>query len=391
MKKQTDSLWTSTFIRLSTINFSVILVFYLLMITMASFAGVKFHATSSSSGLIVGIYVVGAVLGRLLSGRLMQVFSENLLMKVGLGCFTLLMAGYFYAPNLLVLGVVRFVHGMTAGVALTGLTTQLTKELPLKRKSEGISYFSMSTTIGTAIGPFLGIYLGEHTSFSMIFLGCLLVACFAFVLSLTVKSFKEEAAQITEAPKQRARLIEPKVFPIGLMMLFLGAGYAVILSFLNAYAKERNLLTGASLFFVVYALVVLVTRPFTGRWMDQKGVHGIMVVAFCTFALGLILIGSAHSNTVLLLAAAFVGFGFGNLQSGGQALAISKVPAADTGVATSTYFIGMDSGLGLSPYVLGLALPLVGYSGLYMVMSLIILVVFVVYLAAHLKAKVSHK
>ena len=54
-----------------------------------------------------------------------------------------------------------------------------------------------------------------------------------------------------------------------------------------------------------------------------------------------------------LLSAVFVGLGYGTFMSNGQAVTVKIVPVHRIGVATSTYFIALDMGLGFGPYILG--------------------------------------
>ena len=49
----------------------------------------------------------------------------------------------------------------------------------------------------------------------------------------------------------------------------------------------------------------------------------------------------------------FVGLGYGTFMSNGQAVTVKIVPVHRIGVATSTYFIALDVGLGFGPYILG--------------------------------------
>ena len=84
---------------------------------------------------------------------------------------------------------------------------------------------------------------------------------------------------------------------------------------------------------------------------------------------------------MLLLAGVFVGLGYGTFMSNGQAICIKLTPNHRVGVAISTYFVALDLGLGVSPYILGVLRPMLGFEGLYMltgVMSVICLVMYFV-------------
>ena len=53
------------------------------------------------------------------------------------------------------------------------------------------------------------------------------------------------------------------------------------------------------------------------------------------------------------------------------------------GLATSTYFIFMDLGVGLGPLLLGLLIPFLHFRGMYVVLGLVILVCTAPYLLWH--------
>lgn len=65
-------------------------------------------------------------------------------------------------------------------------------------------------------------------------------------------------------------LSQKEAIPVAIVMMLIGVTYAAILTYLQAFAVERNLVTAASYFFIFYAVASLVTRPIAGRLMDDK-------------------------------------------------------------------------------------------------------------------------
>ena len=97
---------------------------------------------------------------------------------------------------------------------------------------------------------------------------------------------------------------------------------------------------------------------------------------------------SATSSIVFLLAAACIGIGYGNFNSVAQAIAIKVTPNERLGLATSTYFILYDLGLGVGPYFLGFFVPTSGYSAIFFAMVFVILVSIVLYYFLYGKMKI---
>ncbi|RDW15825.1 MFS transporter [Oceanobacillus arenosus] len=380
-------LWTKDFIIVSLINFLLTLVFYLLVVTIATFAIGEYDATVSQAGLVSGIFIIGALIGRFVCGSIIEIVGRKRLLIMGAVLFIVMTALYFVHLSIGLLIVLRLLHGITHGMASTAAGTVVAQIIPGPRKAEGISYYSMSTTLATALGPFIGLFMLQHTTFQVIFMLCLILAVISFIISILLKVPAAIDAPVQQKGKKSGisikNFIEPKAVPIGIIILFLGFGYSSVLTYINFYATELNLVTAASFFFLVYSIVALVSRPFSGPLMDKKGANMIMYPAFILYAISMFMLSTVSSGWVLLLAGAVMGLGYGNMQSATQAIAIKETEPARMGLATSTYFIFYDAGLGLSPYLLGYITPYTGYGKMYAVMAAVILVTGVLYFFLH--------
>ncbi|MEN6391232.1 MAG: MFS transporter [Syntrophomonas sp.] len=142
-------------------------------------------------------------------------------------------------------------------------------------------------------------------------------------------------------------------------------------------------------FFVIYAVVILFSRTFTGRLFDTKGENINMYPAFIIYIIGFIILSQANHGYNILLAGAFVGLGFGTIQSCSQAICVKVTPQHRLGLANSTLYIFLDTGIAVGPYISGLLIPLMGYRGLYMTMAIVTLASMFIYYLLHGK-KAEH-
>ena len=149
-------------------------------------------------------------------------------------------------------------------------------------------------------------------------------------------------------------LFEKKAMPIALLGSLVGLAYASVLSYLTIYAQEKGFLALTSTFFIVFAAVMLLTRPLIGRLYDEKGPQYVLIPGFLTFAIGLLLLAYMDSALVFLIAGGFVGFGYGALFTSFQTLSVQSTTPERSGYATATFFTFYDSGLALGSYVLGI-------------------------------------
>ncbi|WP_438318185.1 MFS transporter [Sporosarcina sp. FA9] len=385
MQKTRPKLWTKDFIVISSVNFLITLIFFLLMVTISIYAVDIFEASTSQAGLVTGIFIIGTLMGRLFTGRVIDSVGRKRVMIVGLALFTLTTAQYFITIDITFLLVNRFINGIALGVASTATGTIVAQIIPNRRKGEGIGYYSMSGTLAMAIGPFLGLFMSQFTTFNVIFTFCLVLCLLTLVTSIfiNVPALDGPASTVREKGIKITQFLEPKVLPIASVILVFAFAYSSVLSFITIYAIEINLVSAASFFFLVYALSILVSRPFTGRLMDVKGANLIMYPAFVSFAVGLLLLSTAESSILLLIAAVLIGLGIGNMQSTTQAIALKLTAPHRLGLATSTYFLAFDAGLGFGPYVLGLMITQMGFSKVYISLALLMLFTSVLYYFMH--------
>ena len=344
-----ERLWTKDFIVVSSVNFFLTLTFYLLMVTIAVYAVNEFDATTSQAGLVTGIFIIGTLIGRLFIGRFIDSIGRKKTLYIGLIFFILTTLLYFVNYGITFLLINRFIHGITLGMASTASGTIVAQIIPATRKGEGIGYFSMSATLAAAFGPFIGIYMSQHTSFQMIFSFCLAVGIISLITAIFVNVPALPVSTKTSEIKgfKLSNFIEPKALPIAVITLIVAFCYSSVLSFINFYAIEIDLVNTASFFFIVYAAAILVSRPFTGRLMDMKGANTIMYPAFIIFGVGMLLLSVVDTSITLLIAGILIGLGFGNMQSCTQAVAVKLTPPHRMGLATSTFFIFLTLDLAL--------------------------------------------
>lgn len=388
-------LWTMDFLIDSLANFFIYLTYYLLILIMTVYATENFQASPSEAGLASGIFIIGALVARLFAGRSIERVGRKRMLYFGLIFFLGTTLLYFIVNGLFFLFMVRFLHGVGFGIASTATSTIVSSIIPDVRRGEGTGYYAMSTTLASAIGPFLGMFLIQYASFNAIFILCTIVLAVCFIAVFFLKVPKVELT-IEQLDKMKGfklnNFFETKALPIAIISVFMGLSYSSILSFLTSYTKEIDLVDAGSFFFIVYAVSILISRPFTGFWFDKKGENFVMYPSFVWFAIGLIILSQAQHGFFLLLAAVFVGLGFGTFMSSAQAISIKVSPSHRMGLATSTFFVFADGGIGIGPFLLGFLIPVMGFREVYVLVSIVVLLCsFLYYFLLGRKVKYKKK
>lgn len=426
-----EPLWTRNFIVGTLVNFTLCCNYFMLMVVMTAYALDVYQADAALAALCASIFIIGTLVARFLTPLLMARIRARTLLLVGDLVIVALTSLYLVGVSLELMLVLRFAHGLAYGVCSTAIATVVTALVPHSRKGEGIGYYMLSVTLGAAIGPFLGIFLANNISYDVLFIAAASVALASALCALvlrpretsgrsTVASAKraeeeaedEIAGAIADAPVEEAReearanrpeqkasaaepkstglyrFIEPKVVPISFVAFLIFFGYSGLLTFLTPYATELGLSRAASVFFVVYAISMFVTRPFTGRTFDRKGPRIVMIPAFISFAAGMVMLAFASNDWMILGSALLLGFGVGTVQSTGLAIAVRETADDRLSVTNATFYMLLDVGVGVGPLILGIVVPLVGYSLMYIGMAVIGLAAGVIFMIqAHNRRK----
>ncbi len=377
-----DRLWTRDFIILFIFNFFIMLAMFLLMVTISGYAIDAFGISTSDAGLAAGIFIVGSLIGRIVTGHQLSLMGARKIMYAGTIMFIITYGLYFFAGNFWMLLIVRFFNGFANGVATTAVGTLAALALPHARRGEGIGYFSLSFVMATALGPYLAFSLLEYVEYQMLFLIVFIVVLIASIFTIFIRT-DNETIDLTKEPKPRFQFVDKDALPVATTILIVCLAHSTIFSFIALFAEEQGLGAAASYFFLIYAVMMLVTRPFTGRLMDLKGANIIVYPALVIYFFAFLVLGSATTGWMLLFAGALIGLGYGNFQSIIQALCINLAERKNVGLATSTFFICLDFGLGVGSYIFGQFVPLIGYGGLYSSMSIIVLIGALMYYFVH--------
>ena len=232
-----ERIWSKDFIILSMINVLLALIFYLLLVTIALYCVSKFQAPASVAGLISGIFVIGVLFGRLGTGRIIDNVGNRKIFIIGIFFFTITTACYLMSNNLTSLIIIRLSQGVAFGVAATAIGTIIARILPIHRYGEGLSYFSMSIVLATAIGPFIGIMLIKYSDFNIIFILNLILALFCLLLSFQVQEPEygpHEKGKIKyEGRFKVTNFLEFKVLPISIIALIIAYTYSGVTTFIS--------------------------------------------------------------------------------------------------------------------------------------------------------------
>ena len=370
------------------------LVMYALMSTVTEYA-TSMGTSATIAGLVSGIYIFGGLCSRIYSANALERRDWKKLAIIFLSIHFLACIFYFFANNVSLLLIVRFIHGLGFGASANAIVTIASAILPKKRFGEAFGYFMLGTTIAVGLGPYISGFFydnwGSFGSFS-------LATAFAFlgllcILLLDISKYEirhnseiENSMYRDKTPnnaileeKGRIRGVIDKIFevpaiPVSLFTGLTSLGYVSILSFYRLYAVEVDLVGAFSLFFIIYSIVLVASRPIAGRIQDNYGDKIVCFTGIIAQAIGLFLIAWMPSAITVFICAVCAALGFGTLNSACTAIVTRDTSANRRPYAISTFFIFCDGTMGFGPALLGSFVSAAsGYAPVYFISSFITL------------------
>ena len=379
---QKEKLFNTGFITITTINFIVFLIYYCFVVITAKFATSELGASPAQAGFAAGIYIIGTLIARLYIGKKLELIGRKQMLRFGAIIYLATTIAYLISTNIIILVTVRFLNGFAYGTISTAANAIVTAYIPKSRNGEGINYYGLSTSLAAAIGPFIGILLLPIVGFKSVII---LAIVLSVLVTVACYLFPVQNIELTDEHKKLLNswslntFIEYKVLFISIVAFLIGLSYSSVLGFLSIYADNLGLSTAGAFFFVVYALVITFTRPFAGQIFDAKGENAVMYPSFIFLAIGLLTLSYTTTSFMLLLSGALIGLGYGTFMSNGQAVCLKLVESSKVSIALSTYFIGLDLGLGFGPYALGTVHSFLSYSGIYVLCAVLTVAVAILY------------
>ncbi|APX63495.1 MFS transporter [Acinetobacter schindleri] len=382
MSSTTAPLWNRSFILCVLNNLFLFTYYFALIAILPIYITTDLGGTVKEAGLALTLFLVSSIAIRPFSGLIIEKLGKKLAMRGAGLLFALFAFSYLLIDSMSSLLIVRFLHGIWFSI-LTTVTVPVANDfIPDQRKGEGMGYFVMSTNLGVVFGPLIALTTIQFTSFQMLFgiLAVLISLGLIFSLILNIRELPQ--AKLKTAEKSRLSLqdiIETKVLAVSFVALLTAFAYSSITSFITVFAETKQLLAYVSLFFIVFALSMLLVRPWVGKFYDSKGPDAVIYPSLIFFALGLVLVTLVNNQWMLWLSAVFIGIGYGSLFPCLQTLAIQAVEKQRMGHAISTFFTLFDLGLAVGSVKMGIFIAHWGYETTYMLCAMIVILTLLVY------------
>lgn len=387
------------------------------------------------AGIVTGSMSIIALILRPLAGNLSDHISKYRLSVIGSVLIFIGVVGYCISPTSQLLLLFRLVNGVGFVLATVCMTTWLSLVVPREHVGEAMGMYGLMNALAMAVAPAVGIALYNVIGYRETFVLGAIAALLVFFLVQCVQN-KGEAVLVAKRTAQHedadgkgadtsaregtnagagadgagavanqkartswmqafrgVRVFQKNAFPITLLMLCFSMPYFATQADLVEYLQHIESPVSAGLFFIFYAIILLVIRLFFKKYFDRVryGVwFWLCFVATSAFLISMIFV---HTLAAMIFSAGLLSVGYGIIYSVNQATAMMLAPMKEQGLASSTFYFGIDLGMVIAPVLGGCLFAYVPIQAFYPCLLAFLPVALIVYFVyrKQLNRAVSHR
>jgi MFS family permease len=342
----TERLFTPRFFVMCGFTFTVFVSAFQLLPT-APFHILDLGGSTFASGLFLGFLTYASAFSAPLTGAVADRLGQRRILIVSSIALAGFSIGYAIISDYRLLLALVIVHGVFWSGLLSASAAYMTNMLPARRRAEGIAYWGLSSVAAIAVAPTVGFWVYRQgwgwlcvESAALNMLMCVIAA------SLT----DHDIARPAHEPERG--LFEWRVLALSISLFLYSFGYGGITSFAAMYA-DTNHVTPKGIYLTALALVILVTRPVSGRLGDRFGYRRVFLPCLVLISLGLALLAAGGTRGSMILSALVFGVGFGTAYPVYVGYVMRDVSASRRGAAFGAILAAFDTGIGTGSTSMG--------------------------------------
>ena len=352
-------------------------------------------ASSAFAGVIVGIMSIASMFLRPIAGNLTDKLSKYCLSLIGGILIMVGVIGYVIAPASNWLLIFRLINGVGFVLCTVCMSTWLAFLVPRAHVGQAMGFYGLMNALAMAVAPALAINVYQKTGYRLALIASA-IAAFMMVIIIQFVGNRANPKKVTAKKKagssHQFKIIQKNVLPIAMLTTLFAFPYFATQADLVTYAQERHLNVNVGSFFLIYAVVLLVIRIFLKNFFDTVKFGIWFWVSIGATLIYLLLLSTMKNNLMMALAAAFMAVGYGVIYSILQSTALLLAPISEQGLASSTFYLGLDIGMAFGPIIMGLISDLLPIKFFYPIQLLLLPLMLIVYWRYHtrLNGAINH-
>ena len=313
----------------------------------------KLGASSAFAGVIVGIMSIAAMFLRPVAGNLTDKFSKYRLSLIGGVLILIGVLGYIFTPSSGLLLLFRLINGTGYVLCTVCMTTWLAFLVPRQHVGEAMGFYGLMNALAMALAPALSINIYQKIGYRESLIAAAIAALLMIVAIQFVGNHALPLKKKGQTQKKYFKIIQMNVLPVAILTTLFGMPYFITQADIVTYVEQRHLTVAVGSYFLIYALVLLVIRIGLKRYFDTVRFGVWFWLSLVSTAAYIFLLAVMNNNWQMALAAAGMALGYGVIYSVLQSTALLLAPIEEQGLASSTFYLGLDVAMSFGPMISG--------------------------------------
>lgn len=339
----------------------------------------KLGASSAFAGVIVGIMSIAAMFLRPVAGNLTDKFSKYRLSLIGGVLILIGVLGYIFTPSSGLLLLFRLINGTGYVLCTVCMTTWLAFLVPRQHVGEAMGFYGLMNALAMALAPALSINIYQKIGYRE---SLIAAAIAAFLMIVAIQFVGNHALPLKkkgQTQKKHFKIIQMNVLPVAILTTLFEMPYFITQADIVTYVEQRHLTVAVGSYFLIYALVLLVIRIGLKRYFDTVRFGVWFWLSLVSTAAYIFLLAVMNNNWQMALAAAGMALGYGIIYSVLQSTALLLAPIEEQGLASSTFYLGLDVAMSFGPMISGVVDSVLPVKYFYWVDLVLVPLMLVVY------------
>jgi MFS family permease len=329
-------------------------------------------------GMVSGLYFGVAFAARPISGPAITKMNKKHIMIATYALGVVTNVAYAFCGNIPLFVAARILHGIEFAFVGSLNLTIASDSLPKEKLGSGIGVFGIGGAFATILAPSMGIAVrdwgnalwGNGAGYKAVFILAAVFMLLGLIPCLIIPIKEQTKEALASLGAWYKNIVAKETLIPAIIICCTSVSSVLYSTYMVPYAASKGI-ENIGLYFTVYAIVLLFSRPLSGRLLDRLGMPKIFYPGCILFIISIIIVALSNTLPMILVGAAFAALGYGALNPALQTTCIRTVLPERRGVASNTNYFGIDLGFFLGPIFGGFIIKYGSYSMMYLIVGII--------------------
>ncbi|HEX7831604.1 MAG TPA: MFS transporter [Thermoanaerobaculia bacterium] len=312
---------------------------------------VALGGSKAAAGMFLFVYTFASAFAAPIMGTIGDHIGRRKLLVIASLLFVVFSVLYGVVPWMPLLLLIGVIHGAIWSGIMASAGAIMTDFIPPSRRTEGLGYWGLASTLAIAIAPAAGMQVYRLGWLTL----CLEIAALSAIMAVWGARIPG-GTQTDRAAKfpRIAELWDPQVIRTAVAFSAVSFGYGGITSYVALLSQERGI-HPESLFFSVFASAIIGVRIFVMPFIANRvGTKALLFPGFIAMPISFALLSIADTQAKMITAAILFGIGLGISFPAFMTFVVTHTDETKRGRTFGSVIFAFDTGIGLGSFVIGM-------------------------------------